>query len=151
MQVSRRDATDALYDSFYCGSRDDIITKHYHSALHICCAQYITIDIDRWISTMRCDHFHTKAINNIISVFIWWRIQLMAIVRFWNRLHSFSAPDMTRWCHRHARFNGSPYAGAKFSSDANSTNIHLIIVKSRGGTEVITAYNIYQYTKSVQR
>ena len=23
--------------------------------------QYITIDIDRWISTMRCDHFHTKA------------------------------------------------------------------------------------------
>src|SRR6056300_1584495 len=51
MQVSRRDATDALYDSFYCGSRDDIITKHYHSALHICCAQYITIDIDRWIST----------------------------------------------------------------------------------------------------
>ena len=93
MQVSRRDVTDALYDSFYCGSRDDIITKHYHSALHICCAQYIDL-IDRWISKMRCDHFHTKAINNIISVFIWWRIQLMAIVRFWNRLHSFSASDM---------------------------------------------------------
>ena len=98
MQVSRRDVTDALYDSFYCGSRDDIITKHYHSALNICCmlcTVHLTIDIDRWISTMRCDHFHTKAINNIISVFIWWRIQLMAIVWFWNRLHSFSAPDMT--------------------------------------------------------
>ena len=94
MQLSRRNATDALYIRFIA-EVEMILLPSTTTLLHICCVQYITIDIDRWISTMRCDHFHNTKANNIISVCIWWRIQLMAIVRFWNRLHSFSAPDMT--------------------------------------------------------
>jgi hypothetical protein len=45
-------------------------TLLYTSYYYVVHSTSITIDIDRWISTMRCDHFHTKAINNIISVFI---------------------------------------------------------------------------------
>ena len=149
MQVSRRDATDALYNSFYCGSRDDIITKHYHSALHICCAQYIMIDIDRWNSTMRCDHFHTKAINNIIPVFIWcWshRLVLESVTLLFCTGHD-------RWrtivIDTLASIVVLMMVPIFLRCQQHEHTPNYMVVKSRGGND--RRYNLYQYTKSVQR
>ena len=77
----------------------------------------------------------------------------MVIVWFWNWLHSFSAPDMTMTYDDVIDTlasivvlmlvpNFPPMPTAR-------TSTQLLIVKSRGGND--RRYNLYQYTKSVQR